>query len=179
MWIALWIVWVAAAFATKRTERSASRGSRLLELVLLVTAFTLLFRREWRFDPLEVRVIPAAGAFEWTGVAITAAGIGFAMWARFYLGRNWSAVASVKQDHSLVRSGPYSVVRHPIYTGLLVAVLGTAVVFGEIGCFIALPLALFAWRNKWLIEEGFMREQFGVEYEQYMRDVKALIPFVW
>lgn len=179
MWTALLIVWVTAAFATKRTEKSASHGSRLLELVLLVVAFILLFKRESRFGPLALRVIPETETFEWMGVAITAAGIGFAIWARFYLGSNWSAVASVKQDHSLVRSGPYSVVRHPIYTGLLAAVLGSAVVFGMVGCFVALPLALFAWHRKSLIEEGFMREQFGIEYERYMRDVKALIPFVW
>jgi protein-S-isoprenylcysteine O-methyltransferase Ste14 len=179
LWTALWIVWVAAAFAVKQTQRSASQGSRLMELCLLVVAFSLLFQRAVRFGPLQVRVIPETGPFQWTGVAITIAGIAFALWARFYLGRNWSAVAGIKRDHSLVRSGPYSVVRHPIYSGLILAMLGTALVFGKAGCFLALPLTVFAWRKKSLIEEGFMREQFGAEYQRYMREVKALIPFVW
>jgi len=78
-----------------------------------------------------------------------------------------------------VRSGPYSVVRHPIYSGLILAVLGTTLVYGKAGCFVALPLTIVAWRKKSLIEEAFMREQFGAEYERYMRQVKALIPFLW
>ena len=178
-WTALLIVWIAAAFRTKRTERSASPGSRLVEFCLLVAAFSLLFKRTLRFGPLSVRVIPETGPFQWTGVAITIVGVAFAIWARFYLGSNWSAVASVKQGHTLVRSGPYSVVRHPIYSGFIVAVLGTALVSGALGCFVALPLTVVAWRKKSLIEEGFMREQFGSEYERYMQEVRALIPFVW
>ena len=178
-WIALLIVWVVAAFSTKKTERSASQGSRLIELCLLVPAFSLLFERAVRFGPLAMRVIPESRPFQWTGVAIAIAGIAFAMWARFYLGGNWSAIAGVKRDHSLVRSGPYSVVRHPIYSGIIVAMLGTALVSGALGCFVALPLTIVAWRRKSLIEEGFMREQFGAEYQRYMREVKALVPFVW
>jgi protein-S-isoprenylcysteine O-methyltransferase len=178
-WTVLLIVWVVAAFRTKRTERSASPGSRLVEFCLLVVAFSLLFKRTLRFGPLAIRVIPETGPFQWTGVAITIVGVAFAIWARFYLGSNWSAVASVKHGHSLVRSGPYSVVRHPIYSGFIVAVLGTALVTGALGCFVALPLTIVAWRRKSLIEEGFMREQFGAEYERYMQEVKALIPFVW
>ena len=178
-WVALTAVWIAAAFGIKRTERSSSRRSQLTELCLLVTAFSLLFKRELRFGPLALRVIPEAAAFQWTGVTITLAGIAFAIWARFYLGSNWSAAAGIQRDHSLVRSGPYSLVRHPIYSGLILAVLGTALVFGKAGCFLAVPLTILAWRKKSLIEENFMREQFGVAYESYMREVKALIPFVW
>ena len=67
----------------------------------------------------------------WLGLIMVAAGIAFAVWARHYLGRNWSGTVTVKQDHELIRSGPYRLVRHPIYTGLLLAILGTAVAFGE------------------------------------------------
>ncbi|HXB74462.1 MAG TPA: isoprenylcysteine carboxylmethyltransferase family protein [Candidatus Acidoferrales bacterium] len=178
-WTLLLIVWVIGAFRTKRTERSASRGARLGELCLLVVAFSLLFRKSLRFGPLAWRVIPETPPFQWAGLAIAIVGIGFAMWARFYLGSNWSAIAGVKQGHSLVRSGPYSMVRHPIYTGLIVAGFGTALVSGALSCFVALPLMIVAWRKKSLIEEGFMREQFGPEYQRYMHEVKALIPFVW
>ena len=70
-------------------------------------------------------------------------------------------------------------VRHPIYSGLILAMFGTALVSGALGCFVAVALTIVAWRKKLLIEEGFMREQFGAEYQRYMREVKALIPFVW
>ena len=179
VWTVLLIVWVVAAFRTKRTERSASQGSRLFELCLLVVAFSLLFKGRLRFGALARRVIPGTAPIAWTGVAITIVGIAFAIWARFYLGSNWSAIAGVKQDHSLVRSGPYAMVRHPIYSGLIAAMFGTALVSGALGSFVAVPLTIVAWRQKLLIEEGFMREQFGAEYQRYMREVKALIPFVW
>ena len=178
-WTALAVVWVAAAFHNKRTEKVAPQGARLLELVLLAVAFSLLFKRQVRFGALALRVTPESELFQWPGVAITFAGIAFAIWARFYLGSNWSYMASVQHDHTLVRSGPYAVVRHPIYSGLILAVLGTALVCGEAGCFVAVPLAMIAWRRKSLIEEGFMRDQFGAEYEAYIRDVRALIPLVW
>ena len=173
------VVWLIGAFFTKRTQKSSTQGSRTFELCLLVAGFSLLFNERVRIGVLDARVIPASAAFEWGGVLVTLTGIAFAIWARVYLGSNWSAIASVKEGHSLVRSGPYSVVRHPIYTGLTAAVLGTALVYGKAGCFLALPMTVVAWRKKSLIEEGFMREQFGGEYVRYMREVKALIPFVW
>ena len=78
-WTMLSIVWVVAAFRTKRTERSASPGSRLVEFCLLMVAFSLLFKRTLRFGPLAIRVIPETGPFQWTGVAITIAGVAFAI----------------------------------------------------------------------------------------------------
>jgi len=178
-WSTLAAVWLIGAFFTKRTQKSSTQGSRFLELCMLVGGFSLLFKDRARFGILDARVIPASGGFEWGGVAVTVMGIAFAIWARFYLGSNWSAIASVKQGHSLVRSGPYSIVRHPIYSGLTTAVLGTALVYGRLGCILALPMIVMAWRKKSRIEEGFMREQFGDEYRTYMQEVKALIPFVW
>jgi protein-S-isoprenylcysteine O-methyltransferase Ste14 len=178
-WTLLLVVWIAAAFGAKRAQRLASPGSRLFEFCFLFVAFSLLFNKELRFGPLAWRVIPESEPLQWAGLAVTIAGIGFALWARFYLGSNWSGFAGVQHDHILVRSGPYSVVRHPIYSGLILAVFGTALFFGKAGSFAALPLTFLAWRQKWLIEEAFMREQFGAEYEQYMREVKALIPLVW
>lgn len=178
-WMGLLIVWIAAAFGAKRAVKLASPGLQLFEFCILVAAFALLFKREVRLGPLALRVIPETVPLQWIGLVVTIAGIAFALWARFYLGSNWSGFAGIQRDHVLVRSGPYSVVRHPIYSGLILAALGTALVFGKVGCFVALPLIVIAWRKKSLIEEGFMREQFGAEYERYMMDVRALIPFVW
>jgi protein-S-isoprenylcysteine O-methyltransferase len=95
------------------------------------------------------------------------------------LGSNWSARPTIKQDHTLVRSGPYRLVRHPIYTGILLALLGTAIYMGEIRALIGTVAALIAFKVKSLLEETFMTEQFGAEYTKYKQQVKALIPFVW
>ncbi len=87
---------------------------------------------------------------------------------------------TLKQDHELVRSGPYGVVRHPIYSGFLLALLGTIIAgHGNVGGFLGLALAAFALRLKSFTEESFMEDRFGTQYTVYKRDVKALIPFVW
>ena len=113
------------------------------------------------------------------GLALTIVGALFAVWARFYLGGNWSLTVTVKEGHTLIRGGPYAVVRHPIYSGLSLAVLGTALTVGEFRGLVAVGLVVFGLLHKSLVEERLMREEFGAEYERYCRDVKALIPFVW
>src|SRR5262249_32890318 len=125
---------------------------------------------------LDDRVVPDTFNIFVAGVVLTWGGIGFAIWARFTLGSNWSGTVQVKESHTLVISGPYRIVRHPIYTGILVAMLGTALGTGRLRSFLAVPLAFSAWRIKSLHEEGFMLEQFGNEYREYKSKVKALIP---
>jgi protein-S-isoprenylcysteine O-methyltransferase Ste14 len=109
---------------------------------------------------------------------VTWAGVALAIWARTILGRNWSATVTVKQDHTLVRSGPYSAVRHPIYSGLLLASLGTALAIGELHSLLAVGIGLVGFRIKSKLEEQFMMEQFGREYEEYRQHSWALLPFV-
>jgi protein-S-isoprenylcysteine O-methyltransferase Ste14 len=110
--------------------------------------------------------------------ALLAAGLGFAVWARVHLGRNWSGTVSVKEDHELIRSGPYAYVRHPIYTGILAAVLGTAIASGTVRALIGLVIIAAALVRKSHIEERFMRETFPGQYERYSAEVPALIPFL-
>ncbi len=178
-WLVFALVWLIAAFATKATIRSQSAGSRLREVLPLVLAFVLLRSNPGLTSWLAVRFVPRAFAWESFGVAVTITGLLIAMWARFYLGANWSATVTVKQDHQLVRSGPYSVVRHPIYSGLLLAILGTAIYVGEIRGLFALALAAWGWKMKSRIEESFMESEFGDQYVRYRREVKALVPFLW
>jgi protein-S-isoprenylcysteine O-methyltransferase len=94
------------------------------------------------------------------------------------LGGNGSATVTVKPDHRLIRQGPYTIVRHPIYTGFLLGLLGTALALGELRGIVGLALAFIGWRMKSRLEEAFMAAQFGAEYTEYQREVKALIPFV-
>lgn len=112
------------------------------------------------------------------GVVLLAAGLGFSVWARRHLGRNWSAQVVVKEGHSLVRTGPYRYVRHPIYTGILLAFLGTVVTIGEWRGVLALLCALVSFAVKSRLEEARMRETFP-EYREYERETAALVPGVY
>jgi protein-S-isoprenylcysteine O-methyltransferase Ste14 len=96
-----------------------------------------------------------------------------------HIGRNWSGVVTVKQDHEMVRSGPYAIVRHPIYSGLLLAFLGTAVARGDWQALLAVPLVLVAFLRKIRLEERWMAEQFPRDYPAYRTRVPALVPFLY
>jgi protein-S-isoprenylcysteine O-methyltransferase Ste14 len=95
------------------------------------------------------------------------------------LGGNWSGRVTIKEGHTLEKRGPYAIVRHPIYSGLLLAVLGTAIAFREIRGLIAVALVFAMLLMKSRMEERFMMEEFGSVYRDYGRQVKALIPFVY
>jgi protein-S-isoprenylcysteine O-methyltransferase Ste14 len=178
VWIIVGLVWLAASASLKSVARVEPMGSRLFHILALAFAFLLLFDLRMNAGILDRRFVPETPAVWRTGFALTVAGAAVAIWARLLLGANWSATVTVKQNHELMRTGPYAVVRHPIYSGFLSAMLGTAIAFGEVRGLIALVLAFIAWRVKSLVEERFMQDQFGEQYAQYKRDVKALIPFV-
>ena len=112
------------------------------------------------------------------GAALTLAGIAFAIWARVWIAGNWSSDVTLKRDHELITTGPYRWVRHPIYTGVLLAILGTALAVGEWRGLLAVVLAGAAFWRKLGIEEAVMRRQFGAAYDRYAENVPALIPFV-
>ena len=176
-WIAIGVLWAAGAVMTKRTERMQTPGSHLLHILLAIIAFSLIFRPTG-FARMDRQILPDSAAIAYTGLTLTFAGIAFAAWARIILGGNWSAVVTIKQGHNIVRRGPYAIVRHPIYSGGLLGLLGTALLTGELRSLLALPLIFAAWWTKLRMEEQFMTEKFGNDYEQYRREVKALIPFV-
>lgn len=179
LWIVFVAVWVVAALAQKPTLRRDSAFSRFIQLSLAAVAVILLFDKRLNFGFLQRPFIPNAAFFPVLGLAFMIVGISFAFWARFFLGRNWSGTVTIKEDHELVRTGPYSVVRHPIYTGVLFALLGTAIVFGQVRGLLAVAVAASVLYLKLRREELFMTELFGTEYAQYKQKVKRLIPFVW
>jgi protein-S-isoprenylcysteine O-methyltransferase Ste14 len=179
LWIGFLVVWTVAALLQKQTVRRDSTLSRLLQLFLAALAFMLLARPDLNFGFLAKPFVPVNIFFSFLGLSLTILGFAIAIWARVMLGGNWSAAVTVKKDHELVRNGPYALVRHPIYSGALLALLGTAIVFHGLRGLLALAVALLALRLKSLREEVFMTEQFGAEYMNYMKKVKALVPFVW
>lgn len=177
-WLVLIIVWTVGAIAAKRNKRTQPSVSLLIHSCLIVAAFSLLFWRRLSVGILAWRFVPDSQALAASGFVLTVAGVAVAIWARFFLGRNWSGMVTIKQDHRLVRRGPYAIVRHPIYTGFVLAMLGTALALGELRGLLAVAVALIHWWGKSQIEERFLLDQFGAEYAQYRREVKALIPFV-
>jgi protein-S-isoprenylcysteine O-methyltransferase Ste14 len=177
-WVTLVVFWLIAARFTSRAVKRQSLLSRILTVVVGGLPFFLLFTRATRWGPLGWRIVPPCTFIPLAGVALTYAGVALAIWARVVLGRQWSATVTIKEGHRLIRNGPYSVVRHPIYSGLLLAVLGTALVVGELRAFVALAMILGIWLVKARLEERFMIERFGRDYEDYRRRTWALIPFI-
>jgi protein-S-isoprenylcysteine O-methyltransferase Ste14 len=112
------------------------------------------------------------------GASICVLGLLVTLWARWTLGGNWSSAVTFKQGHELIRTGPYRLVRHPIYTGLLVMALGTALDFGQLRCWLAVPVMAVAFWIKLKQEEKLLLRHFPEEYPIYKRQVKALVPFV-
>ncbi len=172
-WFAIWLLW---ALRGKRTQQRESAGSRLSYTVLTVAAFWLMFSgdvpREW----LRTRLYAINPGIEALGIAITLAGLAFAIWARAYLGTNWSGAVTVKVGHELVRSGPYRWVRHPIYSGMILAMLGTALVRHQVRGVIAVVLLYAGFKIKSKIEEQAMAATFGAEYAEYASTTGAIVP---
>ena len=132
------------------------------------------------FSPVLMfeRIIPDTAFFILTGLLITCAGLGFAVLARVHLGKFWSGRPSIRIDHKIIRTGPYRIVRHPIYTGMLIGMTGTAIAVGYFWVICTIFLLLVVFILKIRLEEKFLEEEFGEEYIRYKQEVKALIPFL-
>jgi protein-S-isoprenylcysteine O-methyltransferase Ste14 len=115
----------------------------------------------------------------WVPLLFAALGFGLTWWARINLGRFWSGTVTLKADHTLIRSGPYSLTRHPIYTGLLIAVLATALDNGSLAGLIGFGFIMLGLVLKLRQEEQFLTGQFGAAYDTYKKEVPALIPGLW
>jgi protein-S-isoprenylcysteine O-methyltransferase Ste14 len=179
LWTLVLVLWWIPGFTTKRAIASRSRWRAHAAVWVVGAAWWLLLSRGlWR-GPLAWRFLPLTPLGAYIGLAVTTTGLAFSIWARFYLGRNWSAFITVKEDHKLVRSGPYAIVRHPIYSGFMLATLGTAIAYGQVAGLISVALIVGAWGYKSRLEETAMTEQFGQEYERYRREVKGLVPLLW
>jgi len=180
--LALWLCWIAywtaASLAVKPSARRETMLSRLLHLGPLALAVLLLWGPPPPLDALRARFLPSSRAIEWSGAALVALGLAFTVWARLHLGTNWSGIVTVKRGHELVTSGPYAIVRHPIYTGLVVAFVGSATALGEARGVLAVALVVASLWRKLRLEERWMAEQFGDDYERYRGRVRALVPFV-
>lgn len=176
LWGAFFLLWILAAFRTKKTQQRENVASRLSYAVITALGFALMFWVNVGVGALDVRWLPQFDAPEIAGIAIIIAGLAFAVWARLHLKSNWSGVVTVKQDHQLIRSGPYRWVRHPIYSGMILAMAGTAVENGRLRGILGVLLVFIGFWIKSRKEEQFMRQTFGEQYEVYCQSTGALIP---
>ncbi len=179
---ALWLSWAAYWSLTSRNVKAIARQessrSRLSHMVPLAVAIVLLWLPGFPVPWLGDRFMPRAAWMFWSGALLTFGGILFTVLARVHLGKNWSATVTIKQGHELISSGPYAIVRHPIYSGLLLAFVGSALARGEWRGVVAVLIAFVALWRKLRLEERWMREQFGEQYEAYARRVAALLPYI-
>jgi protein-S-isoprenylcysteine O-methyltransferase Ste14 len=175
-WYVLAIYWTISAFRVQQTKVQEDAGGRLFHLGAMALAFFLLFSHRLDIGPLGLRFAPVSAWFRTSGTVLTFAGAAFAIWARYSLGQYWSARVTLKIDHQLIRSGPYAWVRHPLYSGLLLAMAGTALVAGEWRGVIAVVMALVEFSRKAAKEEALLAGEFGERYQEYRKQAGFLTP---
>ncbi len=178
-WGVLVVVWITGAFSTKATARQASFASRLVLLAPLLGVWLLVNAHVISPSWLVIRPLPDSPAIQLLGLALTVLGCLFAVWARVTLGSNWSGLPTVRREHELITRGPYALARHPIYTGILLALAGSAIANGASGWMMAWFLVFISYTVKIRQEEKLMMETFPQDYPAYRRRVKALIPGVF
>ena len=172
VWAAFWLYWLVAAFSMKRGRVPWSRELGIRALIVVV-AILLIRLGAFRNHGL--------GTGPWEaglGLALLALGLGFAIWARVHIGRNWGTPMTQKDEPELVTSGPYHLVRHPIYSGILVAGIGTAVALSFMWL-IVVALAAIYFIYSAIVEERYLTEQFTDAYPAYTHSTKMLVPFVF
>ena len=177
LWFGFFVYWAIAGRNSAPTKNSESKKSTYFHALLLNSALILLFwpapgLKGW-FLPLGLPHLVAIGAI------IQVAFMLLAIWARRHLGRNWSGAVRIAEGHELVRSGPYRLLRHPIYTAMLGMFLGTAISSGQYHALLGLFLLVIAYLRKTRLEDQILQQTFGPEFDAYRRDTWALVPLVF
>jgi protein-S-isoprenylcysteine O-methyltransferase Ste14 len=176
LWIAWWLTWLVWAFQSKKTIQRESVASAIsYRLVAMLGIYFLL--SAWGFGSwMRTAILPYRAWIGGLGIAITALGFALTFWSRFLLGRNWSGNVTVKAGHELIRTGPYRLVRHPIYTGIIIALAGTAIAQDQWRGIVAVLLLWLSFTIKRLREEQFMQQTFGPQYVEYCETTGAIFP---
>jgi protein-S-isoprenylcysteine O-methyltransferase Ste14 len=175
-WLVFLAYWSVSALKLKSIKRREPRGERLIQLVFMVAAYFLMFNDQFSRGWLTTRFVPASPSIGKFGVTVTVVGIAFAIWARWHLGENWSATVTLKEGHELISSGPYRYIRHPIYSGMLVAFVGTALALGEYRALISVGIVLVAFYTKAKKEERFLTQEFGEKFREHSRRTGMFLP---
>ncbi len=181
-WFAIILYWMISAVGVKRNVQRTGSWWRSFwfRVVLIAIGIAILANGLSSSVWIWAEALPIFRNFflHIIGLILTIGGIAFAIWARRSLGRNWSGVPSIKQDHELVTSGPYRFVRHPIYTGVSIGLLGSSFVGGP-AWLIAFVIYTAVFVARIPVEERYMMQLFPDQYPAYRARTKALVPFLW
>jgi protein-S-isoprenylcysteine O-methyltransferase Ste14 len=202
MWMGLWpqaaiylpwdvwaVTWIIAALWANRTVKRPQIGREIVYRIIALSGFVLLLggALRWHDGHFQFAAFPgilgtqywmAPLAVNWAMVGVATFGFVFAWWARIHLGRLWSGRITRKEDHRIIDSGPYAIVRHPIYTGILTSAVATTVVMGRLHAILGTVLLVIGYWIKARLEERFLREELGPQdYDAYRRRVPMLLPF--
>ena len=187
LWAAFGIYWVVAAKLQQHSESTSNSAGvkvkisdatpvRIVHHALLAMAVVLLFVRQAGVGILGKRFLPRGEWIAMSGLAITIAGLGLAVWARVHLAENWSARVRIRVGHELIRSGPYTRLRHPIYSGVLLGVIGTAIVVGQHRAVISVLIVVISYAIKGHREDLVLEREFGDVWREHRRHAGFLLP---
>jgi protein-S-isoprenylcysteine O-methyltransferase Ste14 len=176
-WLLFAVFWLASALGSKKASRRESLTERLGYIIFMAVGFVLLYDSAPPYlNWLNRSFISELRWAGWLGAWLTLAGVLFAIWARTTIGKEWSAEIQIKQGHQLIRTGPYAQIRHPIYTGILLAIAGTALAIGEYRGLLALAIICIGFTRKAKKEESFLAAQFGPAFEEHRRSTGFFLP---
>jgi protein-S-isoprenylcysteine O-methyltransferase Ste14 len=179
LWFCTGIYWLLAAFNVRKAIVRQNDLSRIAYMCLWIISFSLLFSKEVDLLFLFKPVLPQQFGFKITGLILCIFGLCFSVWARICLGKNWSGRITIKKEHELIKTGPYSISRNPIYTGFLVAFIGCAMTEGLFKGYFSLLFLVGGISIKIKKEEVFMNQVFTQEFLMYKKKVKRLLPFIY
>lgn len=185
-WLILILVWLPGYFVNKHTIKRPNRVSRLVAYVLIIIGWALFFSHTQcslhgfgECTLAGIRVTPRTALFGAVGLALDLVSIAFAIWARIMLGGNWANMIALKENHKLIQGGPYAIVRHPIYTGFIFGMLGTALTIGLLTSYLGVLLNLGGVLIRIHDEEALMAHEFGQVHTAWRTRTKKFIPFIW
>jgi protein-S-isoprenylcysteine O-methyltransferase Ste14 len=175
-WLVFVLYWIFAGLSVNRIKSREPAGARLTRLAVIAATLLLLNANFGSSGFLGRRFIPFTRSMPWLGAILTVAGVAFAIWARFHIGRYWSGTVALKVGHELIRTGPYAHIRHPIYTGILVMLAGTALAIGRYAALLAflLLLADLTWKSR--REETLLAQEFGAAFEEHRSHTGFFFP---
>jgi protein-S-isoprenylcysteine O-methyltransferase Ste14 len=178
-WAVFWIYWSFATPRRQPAKRKAARAFMVLNTGLLYMSFLLILLGRSVPGLLGLLVVPQTILIDVIGTVFAIAGVALAIWSRQSLRNNWSGVVVITEGQQFIQTGPYAIVRHPIYTGMLLALLGTTLVASTVGSLLGFGLAIVSLWQKACIEEQFLMVEFAEQYSKYQSEVKFLIPFIY
>ena len=178
-WAVFWIYWSIATPRRLPTKRKAARAFTVLNTGLLYLSFLLILLGRSVPGLLGLLVVPQTILIDVIGTVFAIAGVAFAIWSRQSLRNNWSGVVVITEGQQFIQTGPYAIVRHPIYAGMLLALFGTTLVASTVGSLLGFVLAIISLWQKAYVEEQFLMAEFGDQYANYQHEVKFLIPFIF